>query len=411
MAKKKFDKNSFFLAILFIIFLIPMILSLTHIGQEGTRQFSMYNTGWDGTSVLKENLESEGYSIQPILSTLNSLTRVDDLGTLVIMGPTIFYDPTETAALGYFLARGGSVLLADDFGSANDILVTLNTVLAPFLDQISAQISPNETINIPLRGFKINNSLLMDSQSNHRSPVMPVLRNFYTDSSLPTMTGVNSVVTSFPSALSFLVYDNATETKKWVPTFTYSGSPIPSGLAISTDKSWLEKDVDKAKSGDFYPDDDEWGGISFSVLLPLPASTVGLGNIILCSDPSIFINELITMTQYDNAQFASNLFNWLDINNTKTIYFDESHLSIAEGQAGLSIIDPFSYMRMYLRIIDSLTMFPLLAPFFPIIAFIYLRRYFPKTKKPKPLLMTKIKQSKSRSFFAAKMYWYITYQR
>ena len=408
---RKFDRNAFMLSIVFIIFCLPLALSVTRIGQEETRQFSIFNTNWDGTSVLRTNLENEGFEFQPVVSTLNALTRMDDLGVLALVGPTIFIDPSETAALAYFIMRGGSILLADDFGSGNNILDLINAIIAPLMENVNT--SAIGINGIPLQGVKINNSLLMDYGSYHLSPVMPVIEKFYSGAGLPSMSGVSSVVTSYPSSISFYAYDQETDQVRWNPILAEntSGVEIPSGIMTSTPFSWLEKDVEAAKNGDFIWDDDEWRGIEFSLMVPIPLGAAGLGNIIICSDPSIFINELILMPQYDNAQLASNLFNWLDVNNTRTILWDESHLSSAQGRAILSVFDPFTYVSMYLRFVDSFTMFPLLAPFFPIVTFIFLRRNYPKSRGPSPLLMTKIRQQKSRSFFAAKMAWYINYEQ
>ncbi|MBD3191391.1 MAG: DUF4350 domain-containing protein [Candidatus Heimdallarchaeota archaeon] len=402
----KFDRNVFLLVILFIIFCLPLLLSITRIGQEETRQFSIYNTQWDGTSILRSNLEAQGFEVRPMVSTLNSLIRIDEPGVLAIIGPTNLIDPTESMALLYFLSQGGSVIIADDFGSSNNILGLLSNILSPFLG------GRIDTLGVPIKGLKINQSLLMDAQSYHLSPVMPVLRNFQQGEGFPSVDGVSSVVTSYPSAISFLVKNEATNQTHWVPTFSYEGSPIPSGLAVSTDKSWLEKDVEKAKKGEFYPDEDEWGGVPFSVILPIPiGGEMGFGNILICSDPSIFVNEFISLSNYDNARLANNLFDWLDYNNTGRIYFDESHLSIAEGRIAHGIIDPFTYVGLYLRIVNTLTMFPLLAPLFPLIAYFLLKATYPKSSEPSPLLMTKIKQGRSRSFFAAKMAWYMNYRK
>ncbi|NHJ33316.1 MAG: DUF4350 domain-containing protein [Asgard group archaeon] len=412
MATIKFNRNAFILSVVFIIFCLPIILSVTRIGLEGTRQFSIYNEFWDGTSTLRENLEGQGFEFKPVVSTLNALTRLnnDSLGVLAIIGPTKFFDPTETAALAYFIMRGGSVIIADDFGRANDILGLVNTVIAPFVSQINASILGMSTL--PLAGMKINKSLLMDAYSYHLSPVMPVLRNFIELPGSVSMSGVSRVVTSYPSSISFLGYDNDTGETKWVPTFSYQGIPFASGIAVSSSSSWLEKDVEAAKQGDYYPDEDEWRGVPFSVMVPIPLGAVGVGNILICSDPSIFINELMELPGYDNAQLASNVFNWLDFSNSRTIFYDESHLSSSRtGRFALGIIDPFEYVRMYLRYVDSFTMFPLLAPMFPFIVFMFLRRRYPRSKGPSPLLMTKVKQSRSRSFFAAKMTWYMNYQQ
>ncbi|MCG3253228.1 MAG: hypothetical protein KAX09_05220 [Candidatus Heimdallarchaeota archaeon] len=410
MAAIKFNRNTFILSIIFIIFCLPIVLSVTRIGQEGTRQFSIYNEYWDGTSTLRENLESEGFEFHPVVSTLNSLTRLDgnEMGVLAIIGPTIFFDPTETAALAYFIMRGGSVIIADDFGRANDILGLVNTVIAPFISQINTSEIGFSTL--PIAGLKINGSLLMDGYSYHTSPVMPVIRNFPEFPGSISMSGVNRVVTSYPSSISFLGIDNDTGETQWYPRLSISGVPIASGIAVSSNFAWLEKDVEAAKDGDYYPDDDEWRG-SFSLMVPIPLGGVGVGNILICSDPSIFINELMGLG-YDNAQLASNVFNWLDFNSTRRIYYDESHLSSSRtGRFALGIIDPFEYVRMYLRYVNSFTMFPLLAPLFPFITFLFLRRRYPKSRGPSPLLMTKVKQSRSRSFFAAKMTWYMNYQQ
>ncbi|MHA1244079.1 MAG: DUF4350 domain-containing protein [Candidatus Heimdallarchaeota archaeon] len=410
MAKKvakKIDRNAFLISILFVIFCLPIVLSVTRIGQEGTRQFSIYNTDWDGTSELRSTLESNGYEFRPIVSTLNTLTRTEESGVLAIIGPTVFFDPTETAALAYFIAKGGSVLIADDFGSANNILGLINTLLQTFIGQIP------DASNLGFLGMKINGSLLMDAQEYHISPVMPVLRTFPGGFGGPDFSSISRVVTSFPSAIYFYGQSEADPDKLiWAPQYVYNHTAtITPGCAVSTEDSWMETDKASARNGDFFPDEYEDGGVPFCVMMPIPLASLGVGNLLICSDPSIFVNDLMNIDIFDNRAFATQAFDWLDVNNTGIIYYDESHLSAATGRGILQIFDPFTYVSMYLRFVDSFTMFPLLAPLFPIITLIMLRRNRPKTKKPSPLLMTKIKQQRSRSFFAAKMTWYMNYQQ
>ncbi|MGC9778677.1 MAG: DUF4350 domain-containing protein [Candidatus Heimdallarchaeota archaeon] len=409
---RKFDRNAFILTMIFIIFCLPILLSVTRIGREETRQFSIYNTGWDGTSTLRTQLESQGFEFHPIISTLNTLTRVDTMGVLALIGPTIFFDPTETAALAYYIMRGGSVIIADDFGRANDILGLINSVIAPFLNNINLSALGIESF--PLAGIKINQSLLCDPLSNYISPVMPIIRSFHNIPGGPDVSGLSSVITSFPSSISFLGYDAEDDRTFWSPNINLyvNNESVGSinGMLQSSNLGWLESDIAAAREGDLLRSSGEWNG-TFGIMLPLGLAGAGVGNILICSDPSIFINELMEQPTHDNAQLASILFNWLDFNNSRTIYYDESHLSSAQGRAALSIFDPFSYISMYLRYVDSFTMFPLLAPLFPFIAFIFLRRRYPKTRGPSPLLMTKIKQRRSRSFFAAKMVWYLNYQQ
>lgn len=68
--------------------------------------------------------------------------------TLIIIGPTKQYSPIETKNIEKFLKNGGRVILADDYGSGNDLLKKLNT---------SARFS-NHILKDPL--FKLKNSKL-----------------------------------------------------------------------------------------------------------------------------------------------------------------------------------------------------------------------------------------------------------
>ena len=90
--------------------------------------FSIYNTGWNGASEFKERFESQGANISTIVGSSNVLNRLNSTemggsrGALIILGPAVHYDFTEALAILMYAINGGRVLIADDFGTANDIL-------------------------------------------------------------------------------------------------------------------------------------------------------------------------------------------------------------------------------------------------------------------------------------------------
>ena len=81
---------------------------------------------WDGLSSLRTALQSEGYTnITNGMSSLSLLNRVYEPGVLVVMGPATPYSMTDTISLITFLARGGSLLVADDYGTGAEIFEPL----------------------------------------------------------------------------------------------------------------------------------------------------------------------------------------------------------------------------------------------------------------------------------------------
>jgi hypothetical protein len=116
------------LLVMLVFFAIaPVILSAIP-GAESNQTYSVYNTSYDGYSVVRQDLESiqvgnaDKYGVTNLISNLNALNRFNGSGVLVIAGPAANFDTTETIALILYLLRGGSVIIADDFGSGNDIL-------------------------------------------------------------------------------------------------------------------------------------------------------------------------------------------------------------------------------------------------------------------------------------------------
>lgn len=468
--------------------------------RTNTTNFSIYNTGWNGASAFKELFEnhSEKAQISTIVGSSNVLNRLNksspemngSQGSLIILGPAVHYDFTEALAILMYAINGGRVLIADDFGTANDILGILNIFLG-FMAQIdlggvmagtnifglNTTTTDNATANggqvenctapsnFPIAGIAINGSLLADQGSYNDTPLTPVFHFPVSSNQTGTSyrmpapwvteftTGLsgNGVIGNFASIISMKVRYPKPESEynetlgeeydpcdpdfitKWVPMGEFpasasnafseyrdQGFEIPDmsfslqiAVLYSSSQAWMESDIETAKRdvNKIGPNTTEWGnpnvGFPVFVYFPFPLG----GDLIICSDPSIFINQYIDRSRadyddtYDNYQFALNVVDKIMSNRTgQTVIFDEGHLANHP-------LSPTLPLSLYLKFLDMITMFPLFAWALPIVAIILSRRFMPKRTQAKPLLLTRVERYYGRSFFAVKMRWFLEYQQ
>ncbi len=101
----------------------------------GAIKYSIYNTSWDGLSQAREMLETyqtdsgQRFNINNSMSSLHVLNRFYEPAIVASIGPIVPYTQDETISLLAFLAKGGSLVIADDFGSGNDILALVFNIL------------------------------------------------------------------------------------------------------------------------------------------------------------------------------------------------------------------------------------------------------------------------------------------
>ncbi len=181
-------------------------------------EFSIYNTGWDGTSEFRTILQNQypNVQIKTLLGSANALNRLNDsiganAGSLVIIGPKVHYDPFESIAILLYAAKGGRVLLADDFGTGNDILsyfsmlikLLSNTTLAGNTNVFGLNVNSGTSVcttnqtkqnPFPIIGLAINQSLLVDTQSFFESPLQPVFTPPSSNSIVPLPYWINSMI-------------------------------------------------------------------------------------------------------------------------------------------------------------------------------------------------------------------------
>ena len=424
------------MSILFLIIVVPILLGIVGLGRSGIK-FSIYNDDWDGLSSLRTALQSEGYTnVTNGMSSLSLLNRIYEPGVLVIMGPATQYTTTDTISLITFLARGGSLLVADDYGTGAEIFEPLFNILNTW-EEVAAVaglssltdlfgLGANESEGLTeealmfemlgmLRGFAFNGSVLMDAESYTTNPAQPVLINM--EPSNPLTTDVDRLQMEFGTVLSIAIHhpyyldSGGTETVKtyrtdWMPlqavTLELFGMEIENQFLpflpfYTTQSAWLESDFQSAKDGTATPDADEWGGVMFSPIMTLP---IGSGKIVMVGDPDIFINKWIDQTtENDNLQFSLNLFNYLTQDLNVTYSPRSAQIIFDEGHAHQKFYSASVYSMTLMRLLTEMSMFPLYSPFIPIIFAVLGYRLIPKKTRLTPVLWTKYRGEKGKSRF------------
>ena len=252
------------------------MLSMVSPVLSSSADFSIFNTGWNGTSGLAVStyeagkfspsfeLRSTGGDAEFIRYGLDEI-ELDPLSdALAIIGPTKVFSESEGALVGDFVRAGGNLILADDFGTANTLLEGVGA------------------------GSRFSGKLVIDL-SFGKSPEFPICYDFVPDALTANVTSLQL---------------------NYATSITVGGSSET--LARTSIASWSDTDGDRTQ------DMGEPSG-PFSVLV---RENLGAGEIVLFSDPSVLING---MRDYlDNEILASNLVSVVS-DDRSGLYFDESH--------------------------------------------------------------------------------------
>lgn len=241
-----------------------------------TEDFSIFNTGWNGTSQLAVLTYETGKFVPSFTAEVSgtdvavTTTGLHDLGldpatdAVAIIGPSKDFSESEGALMAGFLRAGGTVLLADDFGSGNSLLEAVGAT------------------------SRFSGKLVIDL-SFEKKPQFPVCYDIVPDE---VTRNVSLLQLNYPSSVTL--------------------GAGATGLAFTSGASWLDQD------GDGLQDYGEPKG-PFAVLA---REQVGLGTVVLLSDPSVLINGMRDLL--DNAQFADNLVSYM-CSSRSAVFFDESH--------------------------------------------------------------------------------------
>jgi len=254
-----------------------LIVSMTAPVASSSADFSIFNSGWNGASDLASltyqlgkfapsfTVKSSGTDINVEQLALDDIDLNPQTSALIIIGPAKSFTASEGRAIGDFVVGGGQLLLADDFGRGNSLLEKMGAT------------------------SRFSNDLVMDL-AYEKQPEFSVLFDLRQDQ---VTRNVTTLLLNYPSSL--IVNSTTTET-----------------IAVSSIASWLDTNGNRLQ---------EWG----EPLGPFPIvarEQMGVGSILLLSDPSVLING---MRDYmDNAVFGDNLVDEVCRERT-AVFFDESH--------------------------------------------------------------------------------------
>ncbi len=268
------NKVTIYIIVMTIFFLL-IFLSVSAPLVMNQNDFSIYNSGWDGCSDLAIKTREMG-SFTPNIKlaqgkrtevTQRELTEYDinpNRTGMMIIGPREDFSQKSVDFVDTFLKRGGKLVLADDFGSGNDLLKGLET--------------NSSFYSSPLLDF-----------SFEKGPELGVAYNIK-DHELTR--NVSQVMLNKPTAIK-----RDEEAKV---------------IMNSSRASWLDK------NGNAVKDEDE----EFKKRPLMTVEKYGKGELILVSDPSIFINSMLD--KKDNKAMANNVLSYLSQGRSRII-FDESH--------------------------------------------------------------------------------------
>ncbi|MBN1785655.1 MAG: hypothetical protein JW825_01515 [Candidatus Methanofastidiosa archaeon] len=234
-------------AIIAVFLFLPLIVPYL----SRSADYSAFNDGWNGTSrFYKELLQNaqtgnlsygDGQFLNTVIGDISNIaiTSADDT-IIVSIGASKEYSEKEKEFLKGFVLDGGTLLIADDFGSANGIL---------------------ESIGIDER---FSNKLVMDAVYV-KSGTFPVM---YKGTYLEEYT----LLLNYPSNIL--------------------GASDP--MFITTRMAFLDLNEDSS-----YDEGEPMGPFDISAMVE-----VGDGRICLISDPSIFINNMIGLLDNSDYIFS-----------------------------------------------------------------------------------------------------------
>lgn len=225
-----------------LILLIAALALFLHLSSTSV-EMSRYNPQWNGTSVVFDALEGRGSVMVRDPAELKGRENA----TLLVIAPARAPTAQERAAYRGYVADGNTLVLADDFGSGNDLLEAIGASVQLDQGNLSSFSREFERSEAPL-GFSLNGR--------------------------PLVAGISKVVFNHPVAVS-------------------GGDP----LINTTYFSWIDID------GDGRADRSEQLN-QYSVATE---EAVGAGRVVVIGDASLFINAMQGLSDSDNGLLVDRL--------------------------------------------------------------------------------------------------------
>ena len=225
-----------------------------------TSAFGSHNSGWDGASELRSKASDTGAKVDLVRDT-SSYTSVNQKETVaVILSPKEPYSPTDKSRVKAFVRDGGTVVVAEDFGSYSNGL----------LGAIGAS-------------TRVDGRLIRDKRQYYQSPALPIVRTTSSDSYL----GANERL-----------------------TFNYGTALRPNGATV----------LAKTSKYSYFDSNNNQTLDSNETLGSRPVATterIGDGRVIVVSDPSLFVNAMLDRS--GNEAFVRRDIQWAQKRSTRLL--------------------------------------------------------------------------------------------
>jgi hypothetical protein len=227
--------------------IITLGVAIVIAASTSTAAFGGYNIEWDGTSEFRELADQRSESQIALETTAYERSTTSET-TAIILAPNESYTANDSQRVRAFVRSGGIVVIADDFGTEG-----------------------NELLSAVGADARFNGTQLLDEREYYQAPSLPVATNV-TDS--PYTADVEQLTLNGATALDA------------------NGSTV---LVTSSRFGYL----DRNGTGELSPGDE------LDTYPVVTVESVGDGRVIAVSDPSLFINTMLT--QSDNEAFATAL--------------------------------------------------------------------------------------------------------
>lgn len=238
-----------------------MLLLLVVAASITTAAFGVFNPFWEGASQLQQEADTAGSDAMVARST-GPYTQVTPNETVaLVLSPDEAYSANDSRRIRTFVRQGGTLVVAEDFGTHSNSL----------LSDVGAS-------------ARFNGSLLRDQRYNYRTSGLPIVTNV-----------TNATVTAGVESL----------------TLNHGTVVRPNGASVvarSSQFAYLDLNRNGAIDDTEHPE-------SYPVVTVEPR---GEGRIIAVSDPSLFIN--LMLERPGNNRFVRNLFG-----THETVLLDYSH--------------------------------------------------------------------------------------
>ena len=215
---------------------VVVLLAVGVAASTSTAAFGTYNPAWDGTAELRTAADDAGLDLVVARET-TAYDRVPANGTVaIVLSPDEPYDTADEERLARFVRDGGTLVVAEAYGPYGN----------PLLAAVGATV-------------RVDGDPLRDERHYYRAPPLVEATNV---SSHPLVAESDAITLNHGSALAA---GNATV------------------LATTSPYAYLDRNRNERLDDDETPDEYPVATIE----------TVGEGQVIVVSDPSLFINVML----------------------------------------------------------------------------------------------------------------------